>query len=403
MKPWVEWLLSIALLLLVVSVIVALVVGFVRWFRPKPTTAEADSAGLEFDLGTPDQSTLLRRRQVRRQPERRYTGTSTDGRFYKIIVHPKSRTIDVETQTTSTTVSFTPRQSWRWSYDLLPPASSTSSYSSAVEMPGHGLVLAGREASQSFLVIALPENCTEATLPAGNFAYAKFSADGRAEFGAATAHVSPGTTAHAPLVAAAATGSKEPSRDACATASFTIDSHTLLNSGALVAGRMLELPRLSLSTQKDHFVCEKDDQVTGRMFFTPYDFVALSRPSESESVLLFPQMPSADLPFPTKAQFVGVATITDSSGEAASTSQHVRIHATSLDGQVTVTNTNQDVVLSAKLVPAAALSALDPCFGTFVANEDGRHVVAQIADEWCILRAHLKSSIVTAFALLTRK
>src|SRR5579862_6187411 len=103
MKRWVEWLLSIALLLLVVAVIVALVVGFVRWFRPslflpqrwaraanhsEGEVEEGDSAGLEFDLGTPDQSTLLRRRQIRRRPSRRYAGTATNGDFYKLCVRP---------------------------------------------------------------------------------------------------------------------------------------------------------------------------------------------------------------------------------------------------------------------------------------------------------------------------
>jgi hypothetical protein len=123
MRLWVEWLLSVALLLLVGAIVVAVVVAFVRWVKPKAflnepqssssrqTQVETDSANLDFDLSTPKKmSTIWKRRKQWRLTDRRYTGVSCSGQFYKIIVHGHLKTIDIVSKEGTQTLGYTPSE-----------------------------------------------------------------------------------------------------------------------------------------------------------------------------------------------------------------------------------------------------------------------------------------------------
>lgn len=366
MKPWVEWLLSIALLLLVVALIVALVVGFVRWFRPRNRYLgqETGSERFEFDLGTPDQSTLLKRRHVHRQKERRYTAMSSIGEFCKISIRPISRTIDISHPDGRHNRSFPIRVVHSNVYELSDPIGV---FEVGVELPGHGIVLGARDV----LVIGLAEHTKhDDAIPTGEFNYVSIL-DRRPRFG--TANLSPSIPETGPnckLMESGGTGGKM----------CLLVAHRLALGEAMGS---LEFDGLSMSDERDHVRSGKDET---RIFFTPDDMVGIAMPNKGACLLLLPPMLSSDFPFPTRATYLGVATI------AGFGSFGIRLQACASDGRVSVSRLGGDATLFSE-----SIAPMD-CGGGMFASKD-LTIQAQFCDDWCILR----SPAITLVAFLARK
>jgi hypothetical protein len=331
---------------------------------------EGDSAGLEFDLGTPDQSTLLRRRQIRRRPSRRYTGTATNGDFYKLCVRPDRSTIDYVnlSRGTAGTLSFlSPRQergrSDAVAFDL---HDSNGRFTKAVELPGRGLVLAANPAPPNPAAgnpdwpaaVNQPTPFPQAPAPpaAADGAYARLltgcsgtdkaagaggagggGGDGAwLVFGLPEGELEPGSIPTGDfgfMQFAAAPGRAE--------AGFVSSSHGLKrgehrlrhqsfapakDGWGVFAETGMDLSGLTASSSGDHV--EANGGYPLRIFagdgLGDNRVVAVSVPDRG-CIIMLPQAPSTDLPFPTRASYLALATVhrTDAVGSFSETNRVV--------------------------------------------------------------------------------
>ena len=355
MKPWVEWLLSIALLLLVVTVIVALVIGFVRWRARRMETNKYGtndddddrSAGLHFDLGTPDQSTLLRRRQIRRQPTRRYLGTSTYGEMYKLSVHPLLKTIDHLnlTKAVQGTISFTTVNAA--TTHVYTPTQGNA-FTSIVEIPGEGLLLGKVDGE---MIVGLPEESDKEQFVGGQFVYTQFS-----------------KTAETISVGLA-----------------ELDKNRVLHQKSLN-----RLGQVQFETQV-HCTGENQNQIRV-LCSSATDMLAVNVPNEG-SIVMLPQTSNPDLPFPLRARY-----------HALIGSTEAVVDIQSADGAITIQNKKED-----RTMFTGKLTSLS--HGIFIARTDQEkedleqkdYLFAQFVDQWCLISGHFQSKHLHAIGLISNQ
>lgn len=459
MKPWVEWLLSIGLLLLVVSVIVALVIGFVRWFRPKTradSKLEEDEGvnGADFDLGTPDQSTLFLRRKWRNREVRKYTGTSLAGELFKIAVYPKQSKIDYSYVNSCETIvgqmTYTVQPKSRMIYDLV---DSRHHFSMAIEKPGHGLLLFASDtddAAAIVCVIALPEPCSATgaatgvatgitgvatapndmpiceSVPIGIFGYMHVSNDlERSQVGFIASQESTRATGSTP----SGVSSDHHVLELQSFAPFPLN-HGEPSMRETYGCRVFGATGIELSDFKTHDASDKsyltcrttynDDETPANVFMSGESWFASSEKEKpvgvtlnGSAILMLPQLFSEDLPFPTHAHFLAVFMRQQHSEQrsaASVTLATVEIHASS--NSIKIFSETQ-IFFNGTLVPIAScpelydpklvdpgIKLVDPCLGTFVAKHEEEMVVAQFYREWCFLTGKLhQDTAFLAFAL----
>lgn len=463
MKPWVEWLLSIALLLLVVSVIVALVVGFVRWFRPsqdssansKTSTLEDDGA-FEFDLGTPAQSTIYKRRKLRKH--RRYTGTSTNGDLYRINVYALTQKINCINITNNSTHTYSYTSNNKFQYDLNPDLNPDNHedqtvLATALEIPGEGIILGPKQGDSTTCIIALPEEerqllnetgDTNVYIPTGMFGYMHVSEDlERTQVGfISSMH---GTTQNTHRL------------DHQSFAPFPIDQPQSQLSedkyGCRVFGATgMELNELVHENEDRTIISAKNDM---HIFISQSGApIGVSIPKQKGAIFMLPQLPSEDFPFPCRAHYKAIL-ISKSKNSNLQQDSHnfdtntwnmvqkspdsiwksglivnVEVIASSgyirlsdgerrlsdgerrlSDGERRAAESNQEVfegILKAvaslpDLFDASIFNKhqlIDPCYGTFIAkNKLNDILIAQFYKNWCIITGKIAQQHIAAFGL----
>lgn len=444
MKPWVEWLLSIAFLMLVVTVIVALVIGFVRWFRPKSTiggsslssAATADDeveTAFEFDLGTPKQSTIWRRRQLKTQNIRKYTGITFLGQMVTVMVRPPSRTVELlatpndpsgtSTSLASGTATYsraTYSRDRRGDRQCLVLHDPDGAMSTMYEVPGTGLLLALTDGT---VVFALPESQT--AIPTGTEA----TTFGYTHFFGTPASTQMGFISTTP-------DAKQQSFEHQAFRPFSAkpDGSDGLNApyGAVVLP-VTTMELTSVSAQSGHLHIQSSKGKWRLFGNTSAMAVALDQPTPSTIVMLS-QRTSSDLPSPAKKRYVALASVASVASPSplspleagaggktrlASESREFAVEVTSMDSSIRVFGSDENLVYEGTLVsvdqspelydpadkPTSANKMTDPCYGTYSSRRLSpikQHLVVQFSDEWCVFALQLPSSFIRGYALFTR-
>lgn len=356
MKPWVEWLLSIALLLLVVTVIVALVIGLVKWFRPQKV---ADDVELQFDLGSPKLSTIWKRRQQWTLVDRKYSGSAGVGDFFRITVHPQTRTIDYHNLSTSQqgVAPYTVKSDGL--YEIADPAHVLCD---GLEVPGYGLLLAaehgGPKLDQSSIVIAFAHHPIVAhSIPTGTFGFMHFLPQ---------LH----TTRHGLIT----------SRPSAKQGHHEFQ-HIELTELAEIAPEG-EGEYLTASTKGERVY----------LFASPNGAMALDLPDGS--LVLLPQPPSHDFPFPIRSRYQCILSCCHSTDKT--TMIEPILDVTPVNGNATLTDRDGTVFFS------GTLTADQQCKGAFTLSMSNPIVQCTVHffDKWCLLTAVSPTFVLNGAALL---
>jgi hypothetical protein len=429
MKPWLEWLLSVALILLVLGVLVALVVGFVRWVRPaksdndrpmvkvrsrahwdheQSASAAAVAAGggggggggasgFEFDLSSPKRESSIWKRRKRLQQTRSYTAVSTAGEFYKFTVNPVKKTIEYRSWTAASDKPLDMSESGQASIVMCRGSGKSPlryeidhpTMKFGLEVPGKALVIADRDR----IIIGFGEKKVVDVAP-GDYCFMQFSPNYSTMAGFLSA-------AKLDLPAKGMQFMRQP---------FSVDDLQVHK----VRQMQISADQIKRSDLEDYIEIQDTNNNSNnngnnnglvanrmRVFTTSEDVVAIHSidQSVSQSMLLIPQTPSADLPFPVRGKYEIIV------ARQGTTALSGSLEITAADGHVKLFR-QDELMLEGTLNPLSHTNVLlgeiiDPCYGTFLAVDKSSTLVAQFSSRWCFLAGSHNHSHFHAIGLIT--